>query len=141
MKKKIYIIIAIVAIITISLAFYFFIYSNKLVISTNEGKININNIYRGQTEIYKDGSVTYKANNDYSLFYNPNDQTFNISLMNSDVKNARNKAETDFLKILNINEKDACKLNVILAVPPSVDENYAGTNYGLSFCSNGIPFK
>ena len=111
-----------------------------MTIDTGKEKIEISNVYKNPIEIFPNSDVAYKKTADYYFDYYANDQLFIITLINKDIKTARENAEKDFLNTLQINQEQACKLNVQLGVPFSVNENAAGINYGLSFCPNGIAF-
>ena len=123
------------------LAFYYFkTNSGKLNINTNGGQVKVSNIYKNPIQIFPDSDVSYKKTADYSLDYYAKNQLFIITITNTDIKTARINAENDFLSTLKITKEQACKLNVQLSVPFSVNENAAGINFGLSFCPNGKPF-
>jgi len=77
----------------------------------------------------------------YAIYYYDVDSSFNITLKIDDVVRARNEAEKGFLRALNITEKEACKLRVSLGVPMSVNREFGGRDYHLSFCPDGKPFK
>ena len=109
-------------------------------INTGKEKIEINNVYKNPIEMFESG-VEFKKNSDYLIDYYSPDQLFVIVITNPNIDEARINAEKDFLDTLNINQEQACKLNIQLGVPFSVNENAAGINYGLSFCPNGKPFN
>lgn len=113
-----------------------------LVIGTPSGPVRINNVL-----IYpdykppQDWGVAVRRTGRYDiLFFNKEKEWFLISLYDSDVSAARRDAEQEFLNILGITEGDACKLHVELGVSKDASFDLAGSDYGLSFCPNGIPF-
>lgn len=114
--------------------------NNKdLTIPTSQGQVKINDITQHPLEKVK-GSYKFAASQDYSMDYFDNDLSFSIVLLSQPLDKARQEAEDEFLKELNIGISDACKLSVSLTVPFDVDQNLSGQNYGLSFCPNGINF-
>lgn len=113
---------------------------NKISIETNQGEVNIKNIYGHPVIEYPTKDIVFKKSDDYSMFYYKGDDLFNITILNPDIQTARDKAEDEFLKTLGITKEAACKLNVSLGVPINVNEKTAGIDYKLSFCPDGIPF-
>lgn len=75
------------------------------------------------------------ANNaTYSIFYVDKDQSFTVTLLAEPTGQARQQAEQDLMKKLNISQGDMCRLNYTVLVPYSVNQAYSGTNLGFSFC-------
>jgi len=137
MRKKI-IILAVLILILFSIIFGY-LYTGrknaeKIVVNTNDGNVRIDNIYQKAEELLPDGDLTIKSTSDYSIDYYPKFSQFAISISNPDVETAKKQAEQDLIAVLGISEKDACKLNVDITVPYSVNPQYAGNIYGLSFC-------
>lgn len=140
-KNYIYLIIIIAIIAIISLVFYFFKTNpNKISIGTGNNQVEISNILKDPIKTFPNSDVAYKRTDDYSFDYYAKDQLFIITITNPDIKNTRIKAENDFLKTLEITEDQACKLNIQLGVPYSINPDASGINYRLSFCPNGKPF-
>ena len=110
----------------------------KITIKTQDGDVDINDVYLVSEEIIS-GNVTIKTTPEYQIVYSSERQNFIISILSSDLQNARSKAEQEFLKILGIGEEKACLLDVTLGVSKDANPNAAGRNYGLSFCPNGKP--
>lgn len=75
----------------------------------------------------------------YSILFAQNDQSFSVSLDAKPLADARKRFSYDFLKLMEITEKDACQLKVFVSVTYYVDEKLAGSNLGLSFCSGNVP--
>jgi len=111
-----------------------------MTVNTGKEKIKVNDVYKNPVEIFPNSDVEYKKTADYYFDYYANNQLFVITLTNRDIKTARENAEKDFLNTLQISKEQACKLNIQLGVPFSINEAAAGKNYGLSFCPNGKPF-
>jgi hypothetical protein len=112
----------------------------NIIIRTAKGDVNIKNIYKNPLQHLSANGVAFADNSDYYMAYYPEDQGFLIVIQNKDIQFSRQKAEADFLTILEISKDDACKLKVSLTVPFDVDENASGGNYHLSFCPNGTVF-
>lgn len=114
----------------------------KMTVKTRRGDfLLINDIYKSAVLINenKTAVVTHDEPEYYISFYVPG-QSFTISLLTSDVESARVHAEEVFLRHLGITEEQACELRVSLAVATWANEIFAGRNYGLSFCPDGVPF-
>ncbi|MDD4901686.1 MAG: hypothetical protein PHE24_00965 [Patescibacteria group bacterium] len=140
-KKNIYILIIILVIIAAGIIGYYYLSNiNKLSITTNKGTVKVNDITKNPAQTLPDSVLVYKATADYTLNYYAQDKLFIITIINSDIQAARVKAEADFLATLKIGKDQACRLNVQLLVPFSVNADAAGINFGLSFCPNGKPF-
>ncbi|MCX6761686.1 MAG: hypothetical protein NTY33_02475 [Candidatus Moranbacteria bacterium] len=114
---------------------------NTFDITTRDGIITINNIYKLPGVILLDfDGVNFKNSQYYHMEYYPKQQGFIIAILDPAIQKAREIAESDFLEVLNITQDQACKLNISLTVPPSVNGRASGGNYGLSFCPNGKAF-
>lgn len=142
-KKNIYLVLMIIFTLAITGSiFYYFITNNgKLIINTGNGSVKIADIYNNPIETFSNSDIQYKKTADYFFDYYAKGQLFIITLMNPDIKTARLKAEEDFLLTLKISKEQACKLNVQLGVPYSINQAAAGMNYGLSFCPDGQSFN
>ncbi|HVY67601.1 MAG TPA: hypothetical protein VHA30_01745 [Patescibacteria group bacterium] len=66
------------------------------------------------------------------------DNSFLITLLAEPLNQSRQAAETALLNQLKISQADACKLNVSVTVPQSIDTTYSGQELGLSFCPNAM---
>lgn len=164
MKKIIIIIISILVVLLAALGIYLIVFSPKpttpsyeqikplpspekpqgdqFSITTGQGNVMVNNFFNSAEKIIET-SVYLKDSQNYVIIYNSGTKQFLIVLYGMTVDenyNFRQTAEADFVKILGINQSDACKLPVDLEVSKSHDSNLSGTNYNLSFCPNGIPF-
>lgn len=112
----------------------------KMTVETSKGTVTMNNLYKDPISHLSDNGVEFKENSYYYMAYYPQGNAFIIAMMNADIETARQMAEKDFLEILGISKDDACKLNVSLTVPMSVNAEAAGGDYHLSFCPNGEAF-
>lgn len=165
MKKLIYIFLAIAIIIFISSLIYFFsalktnqkssrpssTENNQKPISLISPKNNSTdqkatsqklNTYLNKLQKYKktdvaDGGFTFSLNEKkYTMGYVPFDQSFFISILTPNFGEGREKAEEDLLKMLEINQQEACQLKIYIATPVSINEELAGRTFRLSFCQN-----
>lgn len=116
------------------------------IIQTEHGDVTVRNFFRGrEADVTSDGIELVcrdlSSNCDYHIYFNWNWKSFAIMLLKAPVQKTRVQAEQAFLEQLNISQEDACKLNVHLNVARGVDPRTdGGEDYGLSFCSNGLPF-
>lgn len=139
-KKYIYLAGIIIAIIALLGFFFLSAGSPKLSVNTSSGIVKISDIYKNPIDTFSNSDITYKKTADYSFDYYAKDQLFIITITDKDIKTAREKAENDFLSTLKIDKTQACKLNIQLGVPFSINQDAAGINFGLSFCPNGKSF-
>ncbi|MFZ2225915.1 MAG: hypothetical protein WA064_04875 [Candidatus Moraniibacteriota bacterium] len=144
MSKKATILLSIFLGLTIIGLIIYFVFpqkENQLIVKTPSGTVSINDPHKlpSGKPLSMDG-VNFKENTNYSIDYYPQDQGFIIAILNPNIQAARDAAEKDFLKTLDITKAAACKLKVTLSVPFDVNENASGKNYRLSFCPNGKAF-
>ena len=94
-----------------------------------------------QNPVLVTGDTTVVAQTEsYSIVFFAKDQSILITLLSQPVQRSRDQAEQALLDKLKISFTEACQLKVSLSIPASVDEQLAGTDYGLSFCPNGQHF-
>lgn len=74
----------------------------------------------------------------YSIEYFTADKTFNVTLLNTDLLEARAQAQNKLLEKLNITKEDLCKIKVYVGVPFSYNEELAGQSLGVSFCPGSV---
>jgi len=110
--------------------------SDKMTIRATTGDVNIANLYINPIENLSQNGVTFAQNSNYSMEFYPQDQGFLIILSNPDFATGRKNAESDLLSRLGIAEDQACKLKVSITIPVSVNAEFGGGVYGLSFCNN-----
>jgi len=104
-------------------------------IGTSQGSVTVNNFYNNPVQVSQDQtSIVIAQSSTYNITYYTPDSSFNIGILQGPVSVVRPQAEAAFLAALGISQADACKLNVVIAVPYDVDPNYADQNIGLSFC-------
>ncbi len=139
MNKKIIILIAVLILLVVLVIIYFAVAyqpvdEGQISIKTDQGTVVLDDIYQKAEEMLPAGNLGLRKTDDYIIDYYPELRTFSIALLNPEIEVARLKAEQDFLATLNISEEEACKLEVTVGVPNSVNPKYAGIIYPLSFC-------
>jgi len=70
----------------------------------------------------------------YKVFYFPETQQFNISIVSSPFDQVRKTAEEDFFQMMGSDRDFVCSLNVVITTPRFANPNQAGGSYKLSFC-------
>ena len=114
----------------------------KLILHAKNGEdIAVNDFYQNpQTRLLDEKKdAVLKEDRNYSIDYIAAGQSFGISLTGNNLRASRSAGEKDLLSILGVTKDQACKLNVSVSVPGSVNEDAAGTEFYLSFCPDGKP--
>lgn len=75
----------------------------------------------------------------YSIQYIDSTQFFSISLLQQPIGAARVQAEKYLMTKLGLTTAQMCRLKYSVAVPAPVDQTYAGTSLGFSFCADAVP--
>ncbi|MFA5870528.1 MAG: hypothetical protein WC842_01395 [Candidatus Paceibacterota bacterium] len=114
--------------------------TDRFDIKTNTGIVSVVNVYKKSVGDGGFNGTIFKDNDLYFIAYYPSPEGFIISIRSTNTEKVRLTAEGDFIETLKISKTDACKLNVSLSVPMSIDENLSGQDFGLSFCPNGKAF-
>ena len=113
--------------------------AKTLSIATSKGVVVVRNFYSNPVEISPDKlSVLIERKPSHDIVFFVPDRSFSIAISKRPFSASRKLAERAFLKSLQINERDACKLKVTLGVPFSVDASRSGKDYGLSFCEGSL---
>lgn len=108
---------------------------DTLDIQTPSGSVTVKNFYKDpEVKTFYYGAVLAETPS-YRAFYGRDYGYFVITITNDPVAKAQQEAEEMLLKRLNITASDACKLDVRIAVLPSVDPDYQKKNYAPTFCS------
>lgn len=111
----------------------------KIALNTNTEQIEINDIYSQPVDTLEHNGVTFAQTEDYIMTFFPEQQEFNVAILNPDISQGRKVFEEDFLRVLGITRQEACKIHIQVGVPYSVNPTATTANYGLSFCPNGVP--
>ena len=109
--------------------------STTFQIGTPQGSVTVDNFLNNPPQVSADQTaVTLVETSTYDIVYYTNGSSFNIGIIAPPVAQSIIDAQNELLKILGISQADACKLNVVVGAPASLDPNYAGKNLGLTFC-------
>lgn len=114
---------------------------DKMFLPLENGSLEVNNIYKDPIASLEENGVDFAQSPDYAIAFYPDNQGFIITITNPEIQAARDSAEIAFLMELGITQEEACKLNVSLSVPFSINQQNAGQEFGLSFCPNGKAFN
>ena len=71
---------------------------------------------------------------DYDIIFVDADQSFQVFLLKNPLGLARRHAEETLLAMLGISQQEACSLTYQVTVAYSINDTYAGRNFGFSFC-------
>ena len=108
---------------------------DTIAIGTSKGVVTMNNFYNSAAYIDQDErTVVIQQTSTYGIFYSISDSSFTIIIFEMPFEAARQMAEVSFLTTLGISKSDACKLNIIIGAPYSIDSSSADHNLGMSFC-------
>lgn len=81
---------------------------------------------------------TASKNPPYVIEYIEATHYFNIGLLQEPVKASRQQAEQYLMSTLGVSQAQMCQLNYMVAVPYSINQAYAGTSLGFSFCPGAV---
>lgn len=98
--------------------------------------VTIRNVVKESVSINPRGdALVSEASSFHTIYFSKEDQ-FLISITEIPFEEKRKIAEQDFIRLLEITEAEACKLNVVITTPAFVNPDESGKNYSLSFCEN-----
>ena len=100
---------------------------------TTSGR-EVDNFYKLNPTINGRGDALISNTSTYQILYFSIEDQFLISIQDKNFESTRKVAEVDLLRILNIDEEAACKLNIIETTPNFVNPDKAGYNYQMIFC-------
>lgn len=110
-------------------------------VRTQSGSVlKVKNFYAHPKEWSPHGDVLITETTNYRFLYIAIDGSFLVTVENPDIHRGRAVAESDIPIILGLSQQETCELPLSLYVPITVPEGQSLTDYGLSFCPNGIPF-
>ena len=89
---------------------------------------------------YANGTSDPTASNDppYLIEYISTTQYFNISLLHEPLGQIRQQAEQYLMAHTGLTQNQMCQIKYMVSVPSSVNQVYAGTNLGFSFCPGAV---
>lgn len=96
--------------------------------------VKVDNFYRNAFEVMQNNDVIIKRNSDFQLVYYSIGDYFHLSILNSPFEVTKHQSERELLKILDINEREACQLHLRITTPLRVNPDESGHDYPLSFC-------
>ncbi|MEX2008369.1 MAG: hypothetical protein WD850_02700 [Candidatus Spechtbacterales bacterium] len=80
------------------------------------------------------GDMKFPDRVGYKILYFQETKRFQITITDPPFDEFRQAAEQDFLRVLDINEQQACRLDVTIRTPLYANPNLAGQVFFLSFC-------
>ena len=96
--------------------------------------VKMKDFYKSDPKVNERGDVTLADEEGFDILYFSKENSFLISILGSPFESVRIDGEREFLNLLNINETEACKLDVAITTPLFANRNEAGKIYKLSFC-------
>ncbi|MDB4992342.1 MAG: hypothetical protein JWL75_587 [Parcubacteria group bacterium] len=75
---------------------------------------------------------------DFTITYFPDGSYFDIILNVEPLGETRKKAEAALRARLNLTDEQLCKLNTQVVTTSQVNQQYSGSNLGLSFCPGAV---
>ncbi len=104
---------------------------------TDQGVMAIATTTGGVPQYYQISSTDEETLR-YTIQYDETSGFVTISLQSADLKEVRLAAERALVTLLRIGESDACRLRYGVYVPAQINEFYALTNLGMSFCPRAV---
>ncbi len=103
-------------------------------IPTPSGSVTVSNFYRNPVEVNSERDALIRKAEEYNILYFAADGSFLIRVAQAPFETSRRMGEEELIRILGIAREEACRLNVSVTVPVSIDAAYGGKVYDLSFC-------
>lgn len=103
-------------------------------IQTSSGSVRIQDYFSIAISSNQYDVVLAQEIGKYQISVSPQDNRFQVIILGHPLDKYQLEAEQKLLSLLKVREVDACKLNVKLGVPYSVDERFAGQEFAMSFC-------
>lgn len=99
-------------------------------------EIQVNDFFKQAQKTNISGDVAFGENEKYRIVYLKKFNQFLINILSSPFPRIRMEAENAFIETLGITKDQACMLNVSVGTPYSVNPEYSGIKYSLSFCKD-----
>lgn len=112
--------------------------TDVITLQNTNGEVTMRNFLRNATPL--GSNFLLFKNKDFSITYFRRGNAFLIGIDNEPIREVRTQAENTLIGILGIQQQEACKLFVTVALPNWLSPELAGKDYHLSFCPDGIPF-
>lgn len=106
-----------------------------IVLGSSRGSVTVKNFYKTAIAIIEETEVVLMKNDMFEIDYSKTDSSFTITILKGPVSASRANAEGQLLSILGVAHAAACRLQVSVVVPVSVDAQTGGRSYPLSFCA------
>jgi hypothetical protein len=116
----------------------------RMVESNDGGYVIVEDFSFSPTTVILDKNLdaTLANTKTYNIEFQPAIQYFLIDIRGKDLHQSRKEAEEKLLQILDITEKEACRLKLKLFVLYSVNKQASEVdNYKLSFCDGALPLQ
>jgi hypothetical protein len=98
------------------------------------GGVEVNNFYNGLSRTNPEGDTLIVDRENYQVVYFPSSESFAVTVLGSSFNAVRGAAEEEFLRILDVDSLEACRLEVVISTPFFANPEIAGESFGLSFC-------
>ncbi|MDE1925376.1 MAG: hypothetical protein KGH79_04350, partial [Patescibacteria group bacterium] len=103
--------------------------------ATVKDPINKNTYYLGYHPYEGVTDPTASDNPPYLIAYDDSNQSFTISLLQEPLAATRSTVESYLMTHFSLTQDQMCSLRYIISTPYRVNQVYAGTNLGFSFCA------
>lgn len=97
-------------------------------------EVIVDNFYQDNQIMNDNGDVSLATSEEFGIVFLPQYNLFIVSIIGSPFEEIRSQAEQALLQQLEVNEEEACKLNVVVNTPVWANEEESGITYPLSFC-------
>jgi hypothetical protein len=108
---------------------------NTIDLGTSAGTVSVKNIYNFIIN-WEDEDIIFQKTGTYELSYDVDDSSFIVSINAGPVSTTRPEAENALANFLGVSTADACKLNVVVGVDPSVDASLANQGFPMDICAS-----
>jgi hypothetical protein len=108
--------------------------SSTITLGTPHGLVIVNNFYKIALGA-EDQFIVIARNDSYGINYDTDNSGFDIDIKQPPFDANRAAAETDFLKLLGVDQPDACKLAVAVEAEAAANGGLGGESLPLSFCA------
>lgn len=90
---------------------------------------------------FPSGNATQNVTPEYTVSYIRSTDYFNVGLFKEPLGESRRQAELDLMRRLGLTEAEMCSLDYMVSTPHWVNEFYAGSSLGFSFCPGSVPLE
>lgn len=117
------------------------------VVATEKGEVRMRDV---RTLAYAvpigEGMYSYRGtaqqpDSGFDITYSERNDSFAISIFQRPLEQYHEYASRYFLEMTELNETDACKLNVFVSVPYDVNEDFAGRDFNLAYCADAVTMR